>query len=244
MLPVMKRAIILAALFIFILVAGFASYKHAQAMSNGAPALNCVQCHSGADKRPADFTVEGLPQKYEPGKTYKITIKITKGPQCNPTVACGGFAVKVSAGQLIVTDQQDTFIANIPEGKILTHTKEGSKKREWSFEWKAPSTPQPVTFEISVIAANGDGSNIGDAFAHKTITIQPATGVAGGGTTTTGPKPIVTTTTKVVESTTTTVVPGPTTTKVIPKHNTALAITVAILLFIIGAAAYLLATRK
>ena len=234
MLPVMKRVIVIAALFVFILVAGLASYKHAQAMSNGAPALNCVQCHSGADKRPADFTVEGLPQKYEPGKTYKITIKITKGPQCNPTVACGGFAVKVSAGELIVTDKQNTFMSN----DILTHTKEGSKKREWSFEWKAPSTPQPVTFEISVIAANGDGSNVGDAFAHKTITVQPATGGEAG------PKPVVTTTTKVVESTTTTVVPGPTTTQIFTRHNTALAITVAILLFIIGAAAYLLATRK
>jgi len=239
----MKRVIAIAALFVFVLLVGLAGYKHAQAMSNGAPAINCIQCHQDAKNRPADFTVEGLPQKYEPGKTYTITIKITKGPQCNPSVACGGFAVKVSAGQLIVTDPKDTFIANLPTGKLLTHTKQGSKKREWSFEWKAPSNPQPVTFEISVIAANGDGSNIGDAFAHKTITLQPATGAATT-TKTTTQKPIVTTTTKVVESTTTTIVPGGTTTVEKTTHNTALAITVAVLLFIIGAAAYLLATRK
>jgi hypothetical protein len=240
----MKKILVLAILAGFIVLVGFASYHNATAMSNGAPAMNCAQCHVGADKRPADFTVEGLPEKYEPGKTYKITIKITKGPDCNPSVSCGGFAVKVSAGQIIVTDDKDTFIAQVPEGKILTHTKEGSKKREWSFEWKAPSTPQPVTFEISVLAANGDGSFNGDAYAHKVFKIQPATGAGGAGSGTTSPKPIVTTTTKVVEETTTTIVPGETTTEVKETHNTALAITVAILLFILGVAAYLLATKK
>ncbi|BEP17194.1 hypothetical protein PYJP_05460 [Pyrofollis japonicus] len=239
----MKKILVLAVLAGFIILVGLAGYHHAKAMSNGAPAMKCIQCHVGADKRPADFTVEGLPQTYEPGKTYKITIKITKGPDCNPSVACGGFAVKVSGGEIIVTDEKDTFIAELPEGKVLTHTKEGSKKREWSFEWKAPSSPQPVTFEISVLAANGDGSFNGDAYAHKTFTVKPAGG-AGGAAGGAGAKPIVTTTTKVVEETTTTIVPGETTTQIKEKHNTALAITVAILLFILGVAAYLLATRK
>jgi hypothetical protein len=89
----MKRGLILFLLVAAILAIGVvASYYHAEAMSNGAPELDCVKCHLGADKNPADFVVEGLPEQYEPGKTYKITVKITKGPDCSGGAACGGFA--------------------------------------------------------------------------------------------------------------------------------------------------------
>jgi len=230
----MKRFLPLVSVFTFIVV-GIAAL-HASSMSNGAPQLNCVQCHVGADKNPADFVVEGLPDKYEPGKTYKITIKITKGPDCSGGVACGGFAVQVSAGELIVTDDKDTFISTTPTGeKLLTHTKDGSMKREWSFEWKAPDTAEPVTFKIVVIAADGDGSFNGDAYAAKEITVEPE--LAGG-------QAAPTTTTKIVTETTTTTVVTTTPIGTITEHNTILAIGVAVVVFIIVVGGYILLTRK
>ena len=131
-------------------------------------------CHTDAANRPAAFIIKGLPKRYVPGHVYNITIKITKGPKCNPTVGCGGFAVHVSAGKLIVTDPKDTFLAQNPiDGVYITHTEQGHLKREWTFAWKAPNKPVPVKFKIAVIAANGDGTFTGDAYAGKTITLYP-----------------------------------------------------------------------
>ncbi len=160
----MKRVLLLVTVLSFL----------AFAMSNGAPTLSCTMCHTDAANRPAAFVIKGLPKHYIPGHVYNITIKITKGPKCDPTVGCGGFAVHVSAGKLIVTDPKDTFLAQNPvDGVYITHTLEGHLKREWTFAWKAPNKPEPVKFKISVIAANGDGTFTGDAYAGKTITIYP-----------------------------------------------------------------------
>ena len=131
-------------------------------------------CHTDAANNPAAFIIKGLPKRYIPGHVYNITIKIVKGPPCDPTVGCGGFAVHVNAGKLIVTDPKDTFLAQNPvDGVYITHTLEGHLKREWTFAWKAPNKPEPVKFKISVIAANGDGTFTGDAYAGKEITIYP-----------------------------------------------------------------------
>lgn len=223
----------LAALALLIL--GFAAVAHylatqpASAMSNGAPRLICTQCHVGADKNPAEFVVKGLPDKVEPGKEYTITIKITKGPESQGN-AYGGFAVAVNQGELIVVDKENTFKTSLPDGTvIITQTKKGSMKREWKFAWKAPDQCNgPVVFKISVIAANGDGSFNGDAYAHKEIKVE----CAGGA------KPAVTTTT-VVETTTTT---SPVTTVV--ERNAMLATGVAVVIFLVVVAGYLLLARK
>jgi len=144
------------------------------AMSSGAPALECSQCHIGAAQHPPKFKVEGLPKYYEPGKVYNITIEITKGPPCNPDVACGGFAVEVNGGKLIVTDPKDTYLTTDLFGnQILTHTSEGAHLRKWTFAWKAPKKPEPVTFSISVNAVNGDGSNMGDSFGFTQVVVLP-----------------------------------------------------------------------
>jgi hypothetical protein len=246
----MRRVLILTILALAVVAVGLLANFHARAMSNGAPALNCVQCHMGADKNPAKFVVEGLPKQYEPGKTYKITIKITQGPDCSNGVACGGFAVTVSAGQLKVVDNKHTFITKLPTGEtIITHTKEGSKLRQWTFEWVAPSKPEPVKLQISVLAANGDGSFNGDAYAYEEITVQPAaataTATATAPKTTTTPTPTVTTTTitKVVTETTTV-----TTTSYVTETQTSrspgLAIAVAVVIFIVVVGAYLAVARK
>ncbi len=131
----MRRVLPILGLALFIVVVGFFALR-ADSMSNGAPQLNCVQCHVGADQNPAEFTIEGLPEQFEPGKTYKVTVKITKGPDCSSGVACGGFAVEVDAGELVVIDEKNTFISTTPTGeKLLTHTKDGSLETEASHEY-------------------------------------------------------------------------------------------------------------
>ena len=206
----------------------------ANAMSNGAPDLQCTKCHVGASK--ADFVIEGLPTKYEPGKTYKITIRITKGPNCKGGAACGGFAFWASAGKIIVTDKKDTFITTMAGKTYITHTKAGSLLREWTFEWKAPDKPVPVTVIVSVIAANGDSSPVGDAFATKEFKLQPA----GGGQKPT-PTAATITTTITTSTTTTTVVTSST---VITSKDPTLAAIVAVIIFLIVVGGYLAVARR
>ncbi len=227
------RALLLAAVFALLLVA-----PTAFAMSNGAPQLNCAQCHVGADKNPIDFVIEGLPKVVEPGKEYKITIRITKGPE-SKGAAYGGFAAAVTAGKLVATDEKNTFLTTFTiDGQqvpVITHTKEGSMKREWTFTWIAPKDCQgPIKFMVSVLAANGDGSPMGDAYRSETITLE----CKGAST----PTP-TTTTTVVTETYTTKVTTTTYVTETYQTSNPGLAAGVAIALFIIVVAGYMLATR-
>ncbi len=143
------------------------------ALSSGAPEFTCTTCHVNAGK--ADFKVLGLPLTYSPGGVYKVTIVITKGPKCEGV--CGGFAVIASGGKLMPLDEKTQLLTDARTGEqMLTHTALGAKCRKWTFEWIAPEKPEKVTFKIAVIAANGDGTPLGDAYAFKEITLTPATG--------------------------------------------------------------------
>ncbi|WP_244403918.1 choice-of-anchor V domain-containing protein [Pyrolobus fumarii] len=222
----LKKYALLTALVAVLVVVGLVAV-HVGAMSSGAPRLECNQCHQPAGT--AEFTVTGLPSKYEPGKVYKITIKITKGPKCPEGAYCGGFAVLVNAGELKPVDDT-TQVSETPDGRMLTHTAQGATKREWTFEWKAPEKPVPVTFKIAVLAADGSASVVGDYYGFKEITVEPKV------TTTT----IVTTTLVTTTKPTTTVV----TKGEVVKHDVTLAIAIAALLFVIGAGGYLAVSRK
>lgn len=134
-------------------------------------------CHQDAKPlSPQHIVIKGLPQYYEPGKSYRITIEVTDANECTPAMtACGGFALQANAGEFKVVDPTNTFIAHpTPTESFVTHTKEGSMKRTWTVEWVAPKERKPVTFRVAVIAANGDGSPFGDYFGMKTFVLQPA----------------------------------------------------------------------
>ncbi len=158
------------------------------AMSNGAPALECSQCHMDAKPLPSkDIKVEGLIYKdgkyyYEPGKVYKLKIKIVNVPNCTEAMAhCGGFALSVSAGKLKVIDPKHTFLTSVFDlglgGNVeyITHTEQGSmvKSRTWTVEWVAPKKPVVVGFRIATIVANGDASPNGDMYGVKIFSAMP-----------------------------------------------------------------------
>jgi len=134
--------------------------------NNSAPNFECILCHEGAGS--SEINVEGLPKKYTPGKTYKMILMVKGDVESLGDVA-GGFAIEASAGELINIDKKNTQLS---EG-ILTHTKEGSGLREWTFGWKAPSEKAEVTLSVMAVAANGDFSVIGDLVGADGYTIMP-----------------------------------------------------------------------
>ncbi|ALU12692.1 hypothetical protein EYM_06515 [Ignicoccus islandicus DSM 13165] len=158
------------------------------AMSNGAPALECSQCHMDAKPLSSNnIVVEGLIEKdgkyyYEPGKFYKLKIKIVNVPNCTEAmVHCGGFAFSASAGKVKVVDHEHTFLTSVFDlglgGMVeyVTHTEKGSlvRSRAWEVSWKAPEKPVVVGFRVASIVANGDASPNGDMYGVKIFSALP-----------------------------------------------------------------------
>ena len=135
--------------------------------NNSAPNFECYTCHTGASA-PAAIKVTGVPKQYEPGKTYKLTVSVDCKTKSMSEVQ-GGFSVQASAGELIVSDKKNTQLSD----SYLTHTLEGSERRSWAFEWKAPQEKVDVELKVMAIAANGDYSPFGDAITADGFTIQP-----------------------------------------------------------------------
>jgi hypothetical protein len=135
--------------------------------NNSAPNLECTGCHQGEGA--AEVKIEGLPEKYIPGKTYKITLTVVSGNASLGDVA-GGFALEASAGELIVSDKKNTQLSD----GFITHTKEGSAFRKWAIGWKAPATNITVDITVMAVAANGDFSPAGDVVGANSLSIRPS----------------------------------------------------------------------
>jgi hypothetical protein len=138
-------------------------YSH----NNSAPNFECVGCHQG-DMAADLVKVDGLPKKYVPGKTYKLTITVNSTMKSEGDVA-GGFAAEASGGTLVVVDKKNTQLSD----GLLTHTQEGSVLRKWTIGWKAPSRKEEVTLSIMAMAANGDFSPNGDVVGAEIVTLKP-----------------------------------------------------------------------
>ena len=205
------------------------------AMSSGAPQMECSQCHVGSEAKEIEVSIEGLPEEYEPGKTYTFKVMILKGPICEEGSSCGGFAAISTAGTLKPADTVKAFETTIDGETGITHTKEGSLQREWELVWVAPEDGEAV-IKISVIAADGDGSFNNDAYTFKEIILKPK------------PKPTPTTTIETRTITTTELVTRTTeetTTEVVEEGaNPAVVAGIAVVFFLVGFGGYLAFSRR
>ncbi len=136
----------------------------AEAYQNGAPTLECFTCHVPVGEHSSDVRVKGIPARYKPGKTYRITISVKSDIRSLGSVH-GGFVLQASAGELIVVDPVHTQISN----GLLTHTIEGSALRSWKTAWKAPREGD-TEFIVMATAVNGDFAPIGDAVVAEVLT--------------------------------------------------------------------------
>jgi hypothetical protein len=154
----------------FVAVLGFMllgisiGYTH----NNSAPNFECVTCHQG-EIVPDMVVVQGVPKKYSPGKTYKITVVVNSKLE-SVGENKGGFAAEATVGELMVTDKKNTQLSD----KIITHTQEGSALRKWTFAWKAPKDKVDASICVMAIAANGDYSTSGDKVGTSVCAITPA----------------------------------------------------------------------
>ncbi len=124
----------------------------------------------------AQVSILGLPAQYTPDQTYTLRIVLTGGPTAGSggNNAEGGFNLNVSAGTLAPPGGPPRVQVNV-WGNQSTHTTQGNDQREWDVEWTAPGVGTgDVNFTVTALAADGDGSNVGDAWARFTVIVPEA----------------------------------------------------------------------
>ncbi len=159
---------------------------------------NCTNCHNDGvvNTGSADVWLDlgGADTEYIPGKTYTISISVSKpgmrraGFQC---IALQDDNDKISPGLFTLTDESRTQLLdkNAPhsggcfeEDRVwIEHTYAGNSSNDsgisrWSYHWKAPANGVgSITFYLAALEANNDLTESGDHVytLKKTITGLP-----------------------------------------------------------------------
>lgn len=135
----------------------------------------CRQCHFGGELNPPEgaLALEGVPEAYAPGETYRITVALTRaemqraGFQLAARFTEGARAGK-QAGTLAPADTQRATITAEESIQYAHHTPRGTDlsgngAAQWTLTWTAPDTAAaPVAFHVAANAANDDASAFGD----------------------------------------------------------------------------------
>jgi hypothetical protein len=133
----------------------------------------CRYCHADnpADDPGGSAAILGLPETFEPGRTYELLVAVTR-----PGLVRAGFqlAARSQRSDSSVT-QAGGFHADGPavtivphEGiEYLQHAPDGTQVAQpdtavWTLTWTAPVRSAPVTFHLAANASNDDGSEFGD----------------------------------------------------------------------------------
>jgi hypothetical protein len=140
--------------------------------SGGFGEDHCQACHFGdkVNDSPGSLRLSA-PERYSPGKTYAVTITLTR-----PGMAIGGFQLtarfaddSAQAGALAPADgQQDRIKVLTDRGvQYAYHSRPGTDLTatdvvRWTLQWTAPAGRRAVLFHVAANAANGDDSQTGD----------------------------------------------------------------------------------
>ncbi len=131
------------------------SGSNAHARRAGIQASSCSGCHGGAVEAEISVTLE--PEQIEAGGTVSLVVTV------------GGEGTN-AAGISIFGPEGGVFTVGAGEpldvlDRYVTHTspKQATNGEvQFHVDWQAPATPGLGTFEIAVLAANGDGRASGD----------------------------------------------------------------------------------
>ena len=140
--------------------------------SGGFGEDHCQACHAGekVNASPGGLRISA-PERYSPGKTYDVTITLTR-----PAMAIGGFQLTArfaeggaQAGTLALADGQKDRVKLLSDRGVqyAYHSRPGSELTAtdvvtWTIRWTAPAGRRAVLFNAAANAANGDDAQSGD----------------------------------------------------------------------------------
>jgi hypothetical protein len=144
--------------------------------SGGFGEPTCQACHddAAADSGPGRLTVSGAPDRWEPGRTYLLTVRLSY-----PGMRAAGFQLTVrfedgsQAGSLLPgpDDERRVGISVDRDIQYAHQLYDGGDpsddgKGRWTLTWHAPAdSGRVVLLHAAAVAANDDLSPLGD-FVH------------------------------------------------------------------------------
>lgn len=152
--------------------------------SGGFDEQSCHACHFHADVNaaPGRVTLEGVPQRYEPGQRYPLTIVLSR-----PTLKLAGFQLAArtdagaQAGTLAPGPEESDRVGIDTQGNIqyANQRSKGTSPSangtvKWTIVWTAPLQGGPVAFHVAANAADGDGTVEGDYIYVASAASDPA----------------------------------------------------------------------
>jgi len=131
---------------------------------------NCTVCHVGtpADGGPGQVDISGMPERYQPGATYPVTITVT-----DPLASRWGFEAGATdragaqAGSFTSTSA-GTSVQSQPGREWVNHNGSGTGQGitgsfSWTFDWTAPVAGSGiVTLWVAGNGADNAAGNNGD----------------------------------------------------------------------------------
>lgn len=150
------------------------------AVTGGFGEETCAKCHNtyelnaGRSSGLGDLAVSGLPEQYQPGKTYPVKVEVAH----TQDRAAWGFQLAArlkesgaQAGELKPMDAS-TQILSEKGIQYVEHTADGIFSNVFEFNWVAPDSPVgDVIVNVVGNAANGDASPTGDYIYSTSVTI-------------------------------------------------------------------------
>ena len=141
-------------------------------LTGGFGESTCLQCHTSHPSNEGrlqggSFEIEGLPEKYEPGKSYTLTLQIA-----HPARSVWAFQLSArSAGQgvnRLVPMDANAQVKEVDGIYYIMPTRDGTRtgaagRARYSFVWVAPEAGAGmVLFNAAGNAADGNGDTTGD----------------------------------------------------------------------------------
>jgi len=156
------------------------------AVTGGFGEATCHSCHNELELNQdgsGTLSVEGLPDQYEPGSTYVVTVVVN-----SEGMVRAGFEAAFrfvgspppgrQAGSMSAVDER-VAVGHLGLTPVFYayHTRAGSVPpatdlATWTFEWVAPTSSDPVALHLVANSANGDNSPLGDFILTRSDTLR------------------------------------------------------------------------
>ena len=172
------------------LTASASSVEVPPAHTGGFGEPDCTACHfdAAAKRGTNNLILEGLPEVYEAGKTYYLTVRLADADmriagfllstRAVGTDPCGG-----PAGSLDPVDRRTARVVyGVPPVEYLRSASSEIEPNPaptaiWKLSWRAPDyADRYVAFHLAANAGNGDESPFGDRIYRLEIILHPAPG--------------------------------------------------------------------
>jgi hypothetical protein len=141
--------------------------------TGGFTEQSCDACHFHAapNAGPGNLAIEGVPEQFEAGQPYRVTIALTQ-----PGIKLAGFQLAArfkddgtQAGSVAKESDTDARVGIESSSGVqyAGQRRDGAtvstpNESRWTVIWAAPSSPRTVVFHVAANGANGDERADGD----------------------------------------------------------------------------------